>query len=791
MPFPCNLYVRNAAYAVEATRVRRHSMAVISRFVFLSLLFAFFISIDTKCIPGGDSIFFSSTTTSRSIFQLKSTRNVNCFLVTGVAGYIGSHMALRLLEMGECVVGVDNLSRGSQKAVDVLTTHENFFFELIDLGDAGAVQRLFLFHRFHTVIHFAAIAFTGESVDYPDLYRSNITINTQHLVNTMVKHEVPSLLYSSTCAVYGNPGRHEFPITETTQTSPVSPYGQAKLDAEAFIRSKVSSNFTAKILRYFNVVGADSKGRLQERPRPELGRYARLWTACLDVVFERRPCVTLDDSLETPDGTAIRDYVHVEDLVQAHLEALSISSPLNSFEVWNVATNQPTSVMEFIEAARRVTGAFIPVCFRERTGQDSHNPPKLYASGERLRQMTKWRPRFTDIAGMLETAWNTQNKPDDKASTQHDVCIVGAGLSAAVLAERHSTTFNHSVLVIEKRDHIGGNCFDYIDKETGIRVGKYGLHLFHTKYDRVWSYIQQFSNWTKWEHQCIAKVGDKYIPFPVNIDSVNALFNLSISSEEEMDSWLGKSQILPQKGNAVNSEEVALQRVGRELYELIFEPYTIKQWNKRPRELGPSVLSRISVRINHDDRYFTDPHQALPSRGYTRLFERMFSSPLITIRLNTDYFNVREEVQCNHVYFTGPIDAYFANQGLPKLEYRSLEFERKVHRDTAYYQPKAHVNYPAMVYNFTRAIEYKHILQQESPHTVVFFERSTDVGEPYYPVPNKENHELYAKYQRMAEQEGKVDFVGWLANYKYFNMDQTILNALELFDQRFSGVASN
>lgn len=258
-----------------------------------------------------------------------------------------------------------------------------------------------------------------------------------------------------------------------------------------------------------------------------------------------------------------------------------------------------------------------------------------------------------------------------------------------------------------------------------------------------------------------------------------------------MESWLKRVQIQPQNGNAVNSEEVALQRVGRELYELIFEPYTIKQWNKEPRELGPSVLSRIPVRINHDDRYFTDPHQALPSRGYTRIFERMFSSPSITVRLNTDYFDVRKDLRCSHVYFTGPIDAYFAHQGLPKLEYRSLEFERKVYRDTAYYQPKAHVNYPAMMYNFTRAIEYKHILQQKSPHTVVFFERSTDVGEPYYPVPNKENHELYAKYQRMAEQEEKIDFVGRLANYKYFNMDETILNALELFDQQFSGAARN
>lgn len=370
--------------------------------------------------------------------------------------------------------------------------------------------------------------------------------------------------------------------------------------------------------------------------------------------------------------------------------------------------------------------------------------------------------------------------PDRPHFKAVDVCVVGAGLSGAVIAERYATQLNKTVLVLEKRSVIGGNCFDYIDKETGIRVNRYGAHLFHTKYRRVWDYVQQYAEWIPYEHKVLAFVDGRHVPVPVNIDTVNALFGLKIRSETSMDEWLRMEQVaFP---NPKNSEETALSRVGPRLYKRLFKPYTIKQWAKTPAELGPEVMARIPVRNNYDNRYFSDPHQALPKDGYTAMFKKMFDHPLITVRTKIDYFDVRSTLKCERTYFTGPIDAYFAHLGWPKLEYRSLNFERRVVRDVDYFQPSLVVNHPSLNVNYTRIVEYKHMLNQSSQHTVLFYERSKEGGEPYYPVPTSKNKALYARYQTMAAMERDVRFVGRLANYKYFNMDQTVKNALEVFD---------
>lgn len=366
----------------------------------------------------------------------------------------------------------------------------------------------------------------------------------------------------------------------------------------------------------------------------------------------------------------------------------------------------------------------------------------------------------------------------------YDVCIVGAGLSGAVIAERYASQLGKSSLVIEKRDHIAGNCYDFVDEETGILTNRYGAHLFHTEYERVWEYVQKFSKWTKYEHRVLGRIGEKHVPIPVNIDTVNALFDLSIHSTAEMDKWLQAEQTKydhPPK----NSEEMAKSRVGDRLYKQIFEPYTVKQWAKHPSELGPEVTARIPVRNNHDDRYFGDNFQALPTEGYTAMFEKILEDDLIETHVNVNYFDVRDDLSCGHTYFTGPIDAYFAHLGYDKLEYRSLEFERKVVKNVGmenYHLPASVVNYPSAEYDFTRIVEYKHFLEQKSPDTVLYLERSKDGGDPYYPVPNQRNKDLYEKYRAMALKEPDVTFVGRLANYKYFNMDQSILNALELFD---------
>ena len=365
---------------------------------------------------------------------------------------------------------------------------------------------------------------------------------------------------------------------------------------------------------------------------------------------------------------------------------------------------------------------------------------------------------------------------------EYPVCIVGAGLSGAVIAERYASVLQQNALVLEKRPHLGGNCFDYIDEETNIRVSKYGAHLFHTYSRRVWDYVHRFAHWTPYEHKVLGLVKGKHVPIPVNIDTVNALFNLTIRTEDEMNAWLEQEQTKYDHPPA-NSEEMALSRVGPRLYELIFRPYTFKQWAKYPDELGPEVTARIPVRNNYDARYFSDPYQALPTQGYTQIFERLLDSKHITVKTSVDYFDIKDRLKCGRLYYTGPIDTYFADLGWPKLEYRSLDFERVVQRNVDYFQPASVVNHPQADDDYTRIVEYKHILNQSSPHTIYFIERSKDGGDPYYPVPNKKNQDLYKKYQEMANKEPNVTFVGRLANYRYFNMDQAILNALELFDK--------
>jgi UDP-galactopyranose mutase len=364
---------------------------------------------------------------------------------------------------------------------------------------------------------------------------------------------------------------------------------------------------------------------------------------------------------------------------------------------------------------------------------------------------------------------------------QYSIVIIGAGISGAVLAERYAS-LGKKVLVLEKRGHIGGNCFDYYN-EHGILVSKYGAHLFHTNFENVWKYVNRFVNWYKYEHKVLAFVGGLLVPVPVNITTVNKLFKLSIQTEEEMKAWLEKVQ-LKFPGGPKNSEEAALARVGPVLYKKIFKNYTKKQWDKYPKELDPSVLERIPVRTNFDDRYFSDKYQALPEGGYTQMFEKILTHPNITVRLNTDYFAVRHKLKnYEKLFYTGPIDQFFNFKYSigERLEYRSLRFEFET-LDKEFYQQNSVINYPNE-HEYTRIVEYKHFTKQKHPKTTISREYSTAEGEPYYPVPNPRNNEIYSRYQRAAEKLEKdgVYFVGRLANYKYFNMDQAFKNAIDLF----------
>lgn len=361
-----------------------------------------------------------------------------------------------------------------------------------------------------------------------------------------------------------------------------------------------------------------------------------------------------------------------------------------------------------------------------------------------------------------------------------DIFIIGAGISGATLAERYAS-LGKKVVVVEKRDHIAGNCYDYYD-ENGILVSKYGAHLFHTNDQEVWDYVNQFSEWYPWEHKVIARVDDKTVPIPVNITTVNTLFDTNIETEEEMTKWLDENRVVynPPK----NGEEAVLNRVGPVLYEKMFKHYTKKQWDKFPEELNASVLERIPVRTNYDDRYFSDKYQALPKGGYTQIFKNMLNHPNITVLLDTDYFDIKDNLQgYEKLFYTGPIDRFieFKDKMVDKLEYRSINFVTE-HLDQEYFQENSVVNYPGKEVDFTRIIEYKHFGNQKSDKTSIVKEYTVDDGEPYYPVPNEKNQKVYDLYKREAEKLTDVYFVGRLANYKYFNMDQAFKNALELFE---------
>lgn len=372
----------------------------------------------------------------------------------------------------------------------------------------------------------------------------------------------------------------------------------------------------------------------------------------------------------------------------------------------------------------------------------------------------------------------------------YDYLVVGCGLSGVVIAERVANVLKKKVLIIEKRDHIGGNCYDYIDKDTGIRVNKYGAHLFHTNIERVWKYVNQFDEWVRWEHKVLSYVDKKFVSIPVNITTINELCNEALSNEKDVQDWLSRNQV--KYDEIRNSEEMAKSKIGEELYEKMVKNYTYKQWNKYPNELDKSVLARIPIRPNFDTRYFSDKFQALPKNGYTHFFKKILDNKLIEVRLNTNFFEFRDSNDLSNipVIYTGPIDYYFSGNGLEKLEYRSIDFHIKRY-NMNFYQPNSVVNYPGLEVPFTRIIEYKHFLNQQSSKTITVAETTNDSGDPYYPVPNERNMKLYQHYKALADKEPNVHFVGRLASYKYFNMDAAIDNALTFFSANIEPKALN
>jgi len=355
---------------------------------------------------------------------------------------------------------------------------------------------------------------------------------------------------------------------------------------------------------------------------------------------------------------------------------------------------------------------------------------------------------------------------------QDHVLVVGAGLAGATAA-RILAESNLRVIVVERRKHVGGNCYDYTD-ENGITVHLYGPHIFHTNSREVWNFVNRFCEFRYYQHRVLSFVEGRFVPFPINRDTICEVFGVNIGVEEVEDFLKDEVRRSNFNDPPKNFRDVVVSQVGERLYELFFKNYTIKQWNRDPEELSPDVAKRIPVRYGRDDRYFSDRYQGIPARGYTHLVERILDHPKISIVTNMDYFELRDHVKPKLTVYTGELDRFF-DCVYGKLEYRSLRLVFKTY-DVEYYQPVAVVNYPND-YDWTRITEFKHMTGERSSRTTVLFEYPSAEGEPFYVVLTRDNIERREKYMeevKKLEKSGEYIFVGRLAEYLYYNMDQVI-----------------
>jgi UDP-galactopyranose mutase len=355
-----------------------------------------------------------------------------------------------------------------------------------------------------------------------------------------------------------------------------------------------------------------------------------------------------------------------------------------------------------------------------------------------------------------------------------DYLIVGAGFAGSVLAERLARGMGKSVVLCDRRNHIGGNAYDHYDA-AGILVHKYGPHIFHTNSKEIFNYLSRFTAWRPYEHRVLASVDGQLVPIPINLDTINRIYRRNFTEAEAADFLASVAEPCE---TIRTSEDAVVSKVGRELYEKFFRGYTRKQWGVDPSQLDAQVAARIPVRTNRDDRYFTDQFQFMPKHGYTRMFENMLDHSNIRIMLNADFREVRKVLPCRKIIYTGPVDEFF-DLRYGKLPYRSLQFQHTT-LDCPQFQATAVVNYPND-FSFTRITEFKHLTGQQHPRTSVVCEYPCADGDPYYPIPRSENGAIYAKYRELAASCPHVHFVGRLATYRYYNMDQVVGQALTLY----------
>ncbi len=391
-----------------------------------------------------------------------------------------------------------------------------------------------------------------------------------------------------------------------------------------------------------------------------------------------------------------------------------------------------------------------------------------------------WDITFARMRGLVtEAVRESESGPNyvtSAAGRSYDYLVVGAGFAGSVIAERLASQHDAKVLVIDRRPHIAGNAFDRLD-EAGILIHQYGPHIFHTNSDEIVDYLSQFTSWRPYEHRVLAEVRGQLVPIPINRTTLNALFGLSLETDEEAAAYLA-SRAEP-VDEIRTSEDVVISAVGRELYELFFQGYTRKQWGIDPSGLDKAVTARIPTRTNTDDRYFGDRHQIIPAEGYTKMFESMLEHPNIDVLLGADFNDIGDRIDAGHIVYTGPIDEYFDFR-YGRLPYRSLRFDHKV-IDKGQFQPVAVVNYPSPDVPYTRITEYKHLTGQAAGRTSITYEYPSAEGDPYYPIPRPENQALFKKYEALADATPDVTFVGRLATYRYYNMDQVVGQALSAF----------
>ena len=354
-----------------------------------------------------------------------------------------------------------------------------------------------------------------------------------------------------------------------------------------------------------------------------------------------------------------------------------------------------------------------------------------------------------------------------------DVLVVGAGFAGSVVAERLASA-GRRVHVIDRRSHIAGNAYDENDAQ-GILIHRYGPHIFHTNSDEVFAYLSRFTDWRPYEHRVLASVDGKLLPIPINLDTVNRLYGFHLD-EEGLKAYF--ETVREARETIRTSEDVIVNTVGWDLYRKFYQGYTRKQWGLDPSELFASVASRVPVRTNRDDRYFTDTHQAMPKDGYTPMFARILDHPNISIELGRDFQEIRPKARARHIVYTGPVDEYF-DHCFGKLPYRSLRFEHEQLPGVEKFQPVGTVNFPND-HAYTRITEFRHLTGQTAPGTSIVREYPQAQGDPYYPIPRPENDALFKKYQALAQQERDVTFVGRLAQYRYYNMDQVVGAALSI-----------